>query len=177
MQWKSSPDRYGALPIVIHWISALAVLIMLASGLTASGVLDAGTKLNLLRLHVLVAVCIFILTVLRIVWWVFIDRKPAPVAGMPRWQKVVSRIVHYGLYFVIIVMLTSGLALAALSGLFPLLLGAPGPLPDFKTFPPINSHGLGAWALTGLALLHIVAALYHHFGLRDRLLTRMGVGA
>ena len=58
-----------------------------------------------------------------------------------------------------------------------LFFGAPGPLPDFWHFPPMTAHYLGAIALLALAGLHILAALYHQFYKRDRLLARMGVGS
>lgn len=177
MQCKSTSQKYGALPIALHWISALAILIMLASGLAAVNTPDAAAKLGILRVHFTTGVCVLILTVLRIVWWLFFDRKPEPKAGVPAWQSALARFVHYGMYVVIVVMLASGIALAILPGLVPILFGAPGTLPNFQMLPPFIAHGLGAWALMGLIVLHTLAALYHQFIRRDRLLARMGVGA
>ena len=177
MQWKSSPQRYGAVVIALHWISALAILVMLASGLAAANAADAGAKLNILRVHAGLGACILALTAMRIVWWLIVDRRPDHPAGVPGWQAAIARMVHYGLYVVIVVMLASGVALAILSGLVPILLGAPATLPDFTIFAPRLAHGLAAWALIGLTALHIAAALYHQFGRRDRLLARMGVGS
>jgi len=34
------------------------------------------------------------------------------------------------------------------------------------------TNGIG-WAIIVIALLHALAALYHHYGLRDRVLERM----
>jgi cytochrome b561 len=50
------------------------------------------------------------------------------------------------------------------------------PLPDFSTVTPSVVHGLAARLLIGLLILHIAAALFHHFVRRDRLLARMGLG-
>jgi cytochrome b561 len=177
MQMKSTPQRYGSVAIALHWISALAILIMLASGLAAANAADAGAKLGILRIHASLGACILALTVMRIVWWLIVDRRPNHPAGVAGWQAAISRLVHYGLYVVIVVLLASGAALAILSGLVPILLGAPGALPDFATFAPRLAHGLAAWVLIGLTSLHIAAALYHQFWRRDRLLARMGVGA
>lgn len=177
MQWKSSPQRYGRVAIALHWVSALAILVMLASGLAAANAVETGPKLSILSVHASVGACVLLLSVMRIVWWIFIDRRPDAQAGMPGWQIAISHIVHYGLYVVIVVMLASGIALAILSGLVPILLGAPAPLPDFSTFAPRNAHGLGSWIMIGLLSLHILAALYHQFIRRDRLLARMGIGS
>ena len=177
MPLKSSSTRYGAMPIAIHWISALAIFVMLASGLAAVNTPEAAAKLGILRVHVSVGVCVLVLTLMRIVWWLFFDRRPAAVQGVPGWQIVISRIVHYGMYVVLVVMLASGIALAIMTGLVPMLLGAPGTLPNFRALPPFIGHGLGAFALMALIALHIGAALYHQFIRRDRLLARMGVGS
>jgi cytochrome b561 len=81
------------------------------------------------------------------------------------------------MYVVLVVMLASGVALAILTGLVPLLLGAPGTVPNFQSFAPFIGHGLGAFALMALIALHTGAALYHQFVRRDRLLARMGLGS
>ena len=177
MSLKSTHTRYGAMPILIHWVSALAVLVMLASGLAAVNTPEAAAKLGILRVHVSVGACVLVLTLMRIVWWLFVDRRPAPHAGVPGWQNAISRVVHYGMYVVLVVMLASGVALAILTGLVPLLLGAPGTVPNFQSFAPFIGHGLGAFALMGLIALHTGAALYHQFVRRDRLLARMGLGS
>jgi cytochrome b561 len=178
MQWKSSPDRYGAVPIAIHWISALAIIIMLTSGLVAANAGDAAAKASILRVHVIVGTCVLILTSLRIVWWLAIDRRPNDKAGLPGWQASLSHVVHYALYAVILAMLSSGVALALLSGLIPILFGgASAVLPNFAAYPPLLVHDTGGWVMLGLLAAHIGAALYHQFGRRDHLLARMGIGS
>jgi len=177
MQWKSSPQRYGGVAIALHWVSALAILVMLASGLAAANAAEAGPKLAILSVHVSVGACVLMLTAMRIVWWIFLDRRPSSQAGVPGWQIAISRVVHYGLYAAIVVMLASGVALAILSGLIPILLGAPAALPDFTIFAPRVAHGFVSWIMIGLLSLHILTALYHQFIRRDRLLARMGIGS
>ena len=88
-----------------------------------------------------------------------------------------ARVVHYGLYAAILVMVSSGSATIILSGANLQLLGAaPLPLPDFTQAPPLTVHGLLARGLIALLIGHIGAALWHQFVRRDRLLARMGVG-
>ena len=76
MSLKSSPTRYGGVAIAIHWISALAVLAMLVSGLGAAKTGDATVALTLLRGHAVMGVLVGILTLLRVVWFLAIDRRP-----------------------------------------------------------------------------------------------------
>jgi cytochrome b561 len=177
MSLKSSSTRYGSVAIAIHWVTAIAIFGMLASGLAAENTTDAAFELTLLRGHAVTGAVVGLLTVLRIVWWLFFDRRPADPAGMSRGQAIAARVVHYGLYLAILVMVASGSATILLSGANLQLLGAaPLPLPDFSQVAPMGVHGLLARLLIALLIGHIGAALWHQFIRRDRLLARMGVG-
>lgn len=177
MSLKSSPSRYGAVAITIHWVTALAILAMLISGLAASNATDPATEATILRAHAIMGICVGVLTLLRILWWLIIDKRPA-AASMPRWQAIASKAVHYGLYAVILVMVSSGLATLLLTGANQQIFGAAAlPLPDFSMAPPYTAHGILARLLILLLIGHIGAALYHQFIRRDRLLARMGLGS
>lgn len=178
MSIKSSPTRYGSVAIAIHWITAIAIFGMLFSGLSAANTIDPQTQLTLLRGHAVMGMVIGVLTVLRIVWWLFFDRRPADAGGMSRGQALAAHVVHYGLYAVILVMVASGIATVILSGGGAQLTGAAAlPLPDFTLAPPFTVHGLLARGLIALLIGHIGAALWHQLVKRDRLLGRMGLGS
>ena len=177
MPLKSSPTRYGAVAIAIHWVTALAIAGMLTSGLAAANSTDEITKLTLLRGHAITGSLIGVLTVLRIVWWLFFDRRPVDQSGLSRGQALASHFVHYTLYAVILVMVSSGFATVILTGANLQLFGtAPLPLPDFTLAAPFTVHGILARVLIALLVGHIGAALWHQFVRRDQLLARMGLG-
>jgi cytochrome b561 len=64
---KSRPDRYGAVAVSIHWLSAILILAPLGSGFQAANAMDAATKAGFLRFHIPVAITVLLLTALRIV--------------------------------------------------------------------------------------------------------------
>ena len=80
--------------------------------------------------------------------------------------------VHVLFYIVILGMIASGVGMMLLSGAAPLVFGGEGLL-DFWKYPPRLPHGIGARLLLTLLVLHIGAALHHHFVRRDSLLRRM----
>lgn len=171
---KSSPDQYGAVAVSIHWLSAILILVVLGSGFNAADADHDVAKAQFLRVHIPAAIAVLVLTVLRIVWWSFADRKPHPLRGLPRWQERLARFVHLALYVIIFGMVASGIGIMVLSGVAPTVFGATGAaLPDFHDFPPRIPHGLGANLLVALLAAHTGAALYHHFIRRDGLLWRM----
>jgi len=177
MSAKSTSERYGSVAIAIHWLTAAAILGLLVSGAIIEDMRDPAQKVALLRVHVVVGVTVLVLTLFRIVWWGVVDRRPAATTSTPRWQAFAAHLVHGLLYVVIIVMVGSGIGMIALSGAADTLFGGgSAALPDFRDYAPRGAHGLGANAMWLLVIVHVLAALYHQFVLRDRLLARMGLG-
>jgi cytochrome b561 len=177
MSVKSTTDRYGSIAVSIHWLSAILVLVLIVLGFRAAGTVDPAAKAAILRLHLPIGIAVLALTALRIVWWWRFDRKPSPVAGSPHWQERAAQAVHVLFYAVIFGMIASGISMMVLSGASPVIFGGQGAaLPDFWKYSPRGLHGIGAWLLIALVVLHAGAALYHQFGRRDRLLRRMRFG-
>lgn len=170
---KSSTDRYGAVAIAIHWVSAAAIVGLLVSGTVAHGA-AAAEKASILFVHALVGTLVLVLTLARVAWWLWADKRPAPVAGPPA-QQYLARAVHILLYVAIFGLAASGIATLILSGAIPALLGQ-GTLPRFSNLLPRSVHGLGSKVMMALIAVHTLAALYHQFILRNRLLGRMGLG-
>lgn len=175
---KSSPTKYGAIPVTIHWLSAILILAMLGSGFTAASETDSAAKAAILAVHVSIGLAVLLLTLFRLFWWWRVDTKPRPVAGDPAWQTFSAKAIHVLFYFVILGMVASGIGMVAASGASDVIFGGrDGALPDFSEFLPRAPHGLGARLVLALLVLHAGAALYHHFIKRDGLLWRMWYGA
>lgn len=174
MGLKSASDRYGTVAIAIHWVSAAAIIGLLVSGTVADGAVGAG-KTSILVVHATIGTLVLLLTLARVAWWLWADKRPVPLAGQPAAQEMLARAVHGLLYVAIFVMTLSGIATLVLSGAVPALLGQ-GTLPDFSTVPPRFVHGIVSKLMIALVAVHTLAALYHQFIRRDRLLGRMGLG-
>ncbi|MBB2685820.1 cytochrome b/b6 domain-containing protein [Rhizobium sophoriradicis] len=170
---KSTTDRYGAIAVSMHWLTAIFLLVALVSGFRAGNIVEPVAKVALLRVHIPAAIMVLLLTVCRIVWWWLFDRKPLPVQGAPSWQEWLARAVHLAFYVVILGMIASGVGIIALSGAAQAIFGAGTELPNFYLYPPRLPHGLGANLLLALLSAHIGAALFHQFVRSDRLLQRM----
>ena len=174
MGLKSTATRYGSVAIAIHWVSAVAIIALLISGTVMAGAVGEA-KRSILPIHATIGSLVLLLTLVRIGWWVWGDKRPQPVPNQPRMQELAARIVHGLLYAGIIVLGASGIATLALSGAIPALLSG-APLPDFAGLLPRLTHGIVGKAMIALLVLHVGAALYHQFIRRDRLLGRMGIG-
>ncbi|HQZ12798.1 MAG TPA: cytochrome b/b6 domain-containing protein [Devosia sp.] len=176
MSLKSTATRYGSVAIAVHWTSALVILAALGGGLVMGNATDPALIRTILPFHMTLGVLALLLTLFRIAWWIWSDKRPDPVEGLPVAQEWAARIVHGLLYVLLVALVASGLATTVLSGALPALLSG-APLPDFDLVPPRAAHGIFAWVLIALLVFHIGAALYHQFIRRDRLLARMGLGS
>ncbi|MEM7188284.1 MAG: cytochrome b/b6 domain-containing protein [Pseudomonadota bacterium] len=176
MSVKSTETRYGAVIVVVHWVSAVLILALIVSGLRADGLTDETDKAAVLSLHISLGFGVLALTLFRLVWWQVADRKPPP-SPMRRWQHRVARAVHALLYLVVLGTIVSGIAMLAQSGAAPIIFGtSAAALPDFHSYGPRAPHGFGAVALIALLALHAGAAFHHHFIKKDGLLNRMWFG-
>ena len=119
---------------------------------------------------------VLLLLVLRLLWRLF-DRKPEE-PPMARWMELAARLVHYLLYALLIAVPVTAILGAWWEGHALNLLG----FGDLAS-PIAEAHPLGenvaeihrtlGDVIVWVAGLHAVAALYHHYILRDRVLASM----
>ncbi len=132
---------------------------------------------GLINLHLSIGVVILLLVVLRLLW-----RIGHPVAliadNVPVWQHRGAKATHAMLYFLLVLLPFMGWASASARGWSIDLFGLV-PLPRILPSDPALGAQLGgihvwtSYALLGFVGLHVAAALYHYFWLRDRVLPRM----
>lgn len=173
--------HYAMVAIVLHWLLGLSIFIMFGVGLYMSDLPFSPLRLKLYNYHKWAGICFLFFSVLRLLWR-FTHRPPAlPLAieqAMPTWQARIYHATHVALYALFFAVPLIGWAYSSAAG-FPIVLFGVLPLPDLlavdKEFAKQikELHEISAFALVGLALLHIGAALKHQFVDRDKLINRM----
>jgi cytochrome b561 len=163
--------RYARPQIAVHWLAALAIVFLLVTGsLVLADLPNTAQKIGNLRIHMIVGALAGLLVIARIV---LRKRLPAPP---PVHSEKLARIGHMALNLAVLLLVISGAMLMLVSGGFDAVFGN-GVLPeDFKQFTPRRIHGLASRLAMALIAIHILAALYHQFIVRDGLLGRMGLG-
>lgn len=171
---KDISVRYHPLQVSFHWLVVALLVAMFILGKYMSGLPNDTGKLLPLGIHIALGVITLIVILARLIAR-FRLPQPAPATTGHRFLDWVSKIVHYALYALVLLMVISGISLSVQTGLLPIVFGGSGAaLPaDFYAFNARRLHGLVAPALALLVLLHAGAALYHQFLLKDRLMARM----
>lgn len=167
-------QSYGGVAKTLHWAIMILVLPMLYYGFNAEN-LPKEDRLGFFQLHAGFGIIILLLMLVRLAWR---RSHPAPAlpADLPRWQQIASMATHHGLYFLIILQPVIGLVITAASKFNLKAFGVLGlQIAPNETIHGIAEklHGITAWVITALIVLHVVAALYHHFIRKDVVLRRM----
>jgi cytochrome b561 len=169
--------RYGPPTQILHWLTAILVLVAFAYGPGGSEARAYAAARDFDRqLHETLGLAVLALVALRVLWRA-IDARPTTVQAA-RWMDIAAKLVQAALYALLFAVPISGIVGAWLEGhALTLLAGV--------TFPPrvAESHALGVkvarlhtWlgdAILWLAGLHALAALFHHYVLRDGVLESM----
>lgn len=164
--------RYAKPRIAIHWLAAVLIVFMLATGsLVLAELPNTAEKIGNLRIHMILGGLAGLLVLIRVGLG-----RAYPAAAAAAGEKL-AHAGHVLLNLVILFMAISGMLLALQSGALDAVFFG-GVLPeDFKSFTPRQVHGIVSRVAMGLIALHVLTALYHQFIVRDRLLSRMGLGA
>jgi cytochrome b561 len=181
----AASPRYHGVSIALHWVLAFALALIFGVGIYMANLPFSPLRLKLYNWHKWAGVVILALSLLRLLWR-FTHCPPALPprieAAMPAWQVAAHHATHGLLYALFFAVPLIGWAYSSAAG-FSIVLFGVLPLPDFVTADKALAalikpwHELSAFALAGLAVLHVAAALKHHWVDRDGLLQRMLPGS
>lgn len=170
-------NRFGAVAQFFHWVTAVLVLVafIYGPGGSESRVYSAAADPGR-RIHETLGLCVFALSILRLLWRTF-DHRPETELASP-WMGIAATIVQWALFVLLLALPITAITGAWLEG-HPLTVIAGVDIPPM--FGEAKSTGATiAWihtwlgdAIMWIAGLHAVAALYHHFVLKDHVLKSM----
>lgn len=175
MSFKSDAEHYGSVAKFFHWFIFILVLALLTLGYTFD-LVPKSEKANLVNIHKLIGLLLLATMLLRFAWAVIFPR-PLSLSRYS-WERIIEHIVHWSIYGILFLMPISGWIMATAAGkpphLFHLFLPLPGvPVSKSLSNTAFEIHSTLAIILIILVILHILAALKHHFYDKNRVLKRM----
>lgn len=177
MQWRNTPETYGALAKFLHWTIVVLIIAQYVIIESAEDLPDGPGKFEVITRHKSLGMLVLGLAILRIVWKVMNRGNPVPVS-MPRPQKIAAAAGHGLLYLLILAQPISGWMMSSAANYPVTFFG-------LFQFPAIAAPNEGAHetyeevheflfeAILVIAVVHVLAALYHHFIQKDDTLRRM----
>ncbi len=181
MALRNTSEKWGGVAKTLHWLLAVLILAMLTIGFYAADIvgLRSPEGFQWIQRHKSLGILVLALVLVRLVWRWQNVAPPIPTHVKP-WERGAGKAAHILLYVLMLAMPVTGWLLVSTSssglktevfGLFtlPHLMG-----PDKAWHEAFETaHGLMGYALAGLILVHVAAALKHHFVYRDDVLKRM----
>lgn len=168
--------RYDWPTIALHWITALLLISQFATAKIWPMFEGNDLETDLFNIHMTFGILLSIVIVLRLVWRIwFGNTQPVPLQPL---HHIAARAVHGILYVLLIVQVVMGYLIGWASGQPISFAGVPA-IPAFVVLSRENGrmleelHGDVAWILIAVAGLHAIAALFHHFVIRDGVLSSM----
>jgi cytochrome b561 len=179
-------SSYSSAAIAFHWVIALLLVGNFIGGLWMGGLLDSpdpATKrlgFTVIQLHKSIGLTVLVLSLLRLLLRLTTDRPPLP-DHMTATEQLLAKLTHWGFYAVMILVPFTGWVMVSASPLnFPTLWFG---LFEWPHLPIATSkatsgaageaHEIIAYLGAGLFVLHVLAALKHHYFDRDDVLARM----
>jgi cytochrome b561 len=177
---SKAPARFDSVAVFLHWTIGIAIILVAVIELLRGEVFPKGSYFRevLKALHNPAGTVVFGLVLFRLVW-----RSTHPAPAMPTnmrpWESFAARLVHYSLYFMMIMIPLTGIAYVLARGrsinfgLFEI------GYPLDRTFSRNtaralkNAHEFLGQAVLVLAFAHAAAALWHHYVRKDNVLIRM----
>jgi cytochrome b561 len=185
MQLRNTTSGFGAVAIAFHWTMALLIagLFVLGKVMTALDPMEPDT-FALYQWHKSFGFVVLVLVLGRLAWRA-VNPSPSLPEGMPWYERLASGLGHAGLYAAMLILPLSGwLMVSASPWGIPTVLFETVPVPHLPVPSVLGDKASAEETLKGvheivgnllalLVLLHVAAALKHHFINRDTVLSRM----
>ncbi|MDQ0456318.1 cytochrome b [Rhizobium paknamense] len=177
---NASGRPYDWLSIFYHWTIALLFIGQISVGYVMSGTdVDPALQFTLFQWHKSVGFTVLVLAVFRL-GWSLVRPNPKPHGGATL-ENLAARSVHVLLMLLTVAIPLAGWAVASTSPLqipsyiFNLIVipGLPMTISDQAEAFWKTVHATLSYTAASLVLLHLFAALWHHFVRKDATLQRM----
>lgn len=166
---------YDSFAIALHWTTASLVIVQF---LLAEFWEDFArpTRHLMITTHMSLGILLTAVVLIRIVWRLIPGHQmPTAVSG---WREIASKSVHYLFYVLLLVQAVLGFVMRWSGNEAMSFFGLQIPPPFAPFSKPLHHligdlHNWNGWLIVILAAGHAAAALYHHYALHDRVLSRM----
>lgn len=168
------PSNYDAVSRSLHWLMALLIVATFALGLVVD-LFPKSWESGIVLMHKDIGIAILLLLAARLAWR--LGHKPPASSDLGPLMARLSGAAHAGLYLLMLVVPVLGVVYAVRRGQsldFGLFSFGPFMAADRAAARPVREfHELASYALIGIAAVHALAALWHHFVRKDGVLRRM----
>ena len=179
---KNTRQSFGSIARLFHWLSAIVIIGLFILGLWMVDLTYYSDWYKTAPdIHRSIGLLLAIFVIARLVWRLM-NLQPEPLSTHKAWEVKSGHLVHWLLYLGMFLMFISGYLISTAKGQpvdvfnwFSLPAIITGESLGIKNMEDLagDIHEILAYLLIGLASLHALAALKHHYVDKDSTLLRM----
>ncbi len=177
MMLRNTHEHYGAVAQSLHWAIVALVAVQVVLGVTGADLPVGMERLITLSRHKSLGMTILALVAVRLAWRL-VNPVPRLPPQLPRLEQRLAHFTHWLFYGLLLVLPLAGWINSSASNLTVSWFGMFN-FPDLVETDKALAvsakawHRSMAWLLITMIALHALAALRHHFVLKDSVLLRM----
>ena len=174
MHVKNTLTEYGIISKLLHWLSAILLLIQIPLGFYLVD-LDFGEKrLSIENIHIIIGLSIFYLAIIRLLNKI-LNPTPKLNPGIFKGQKFIAKLNHILLYVAILSITISGILKKLFNGETLVIFFKEIKIQDNFTLADqfYNIHILSNYTIIALISLHISAVIIHKLFFNENLLKKI----
>jgi cytochrome b561 len=174
MHFNNTLTEYGLISKVLHWLSAILLLIQIPLGFYLVDLDFGEERLTFENIHIIIGLTIFYLVIVRLVKNI-INPTPKLNNSIFKGQKFLAKINHLLLYVTILSITISGILKKLYNGESLIIIFKKIKIEDNFELSEIfyDVHIFSNYVMIALIALHVVAVIIHKFFFDDNLLKKI----
>ena len=174
MHVKNTLTEYGLISKLLHWISAILLLVQIPLGFYLVDLNFGPERINIESIHVIVGLSIFYLVILRLLTKI-INPTPKLNPSIFKGQKFLAKLNHILLYVTILSITISGILKKLFNGETLVIFFREFRIQDNFELAEVfyDIHVFSNYFIIALITAHIVAVVVHKFLFNDNLIKKI----
>ena len=174
MHFKNTVTDYGIISKLLHWLSAILLLIQIPVGFYLVDLDFGKERLNVENIHIILGLSIFYLVIIRLLSNTL---NPTPKLGQSifKGQKIIAKLNHIFLYTAILTITISGILKKLFNGETLVIFFKTIKIKDnFELADQFyNIHIYSNYTIIALIAFHIMAVIIHKIFFSENLLKKI----
>ena len=174
MHVKNTVTEYGLISKLLHWVSAILLLVQIPLGFYLIDLDFGPERINIESIHVIVGLSIFYLVILRLLTKI-INPTPKLNPSIFKGQKFLAKLNHILLYVTILSITISGILKKVFNGETLVIFVKEFRIQDNFELAEVfyDIHVFSNYFIIALITTHIVAVVVHKFFFNDNLIKKI----
>jgi cytochrome b561 len=174
MHLKNTLTEYGLISKLLHWLSALLILVQIPLGFYLVDLDFGQERINIENIHIIIGLSLFYLVILRLVSKI-INPTPKLDPSIFKGQKLLAKLNHIFLYVTILSITISGILKKLFSGESLIIFFKKIKIKDNFDLADqfYDIHIFANYTLIGLISLHIFAVIVHKVFFKENLIKKI----